>query len=245
MNKLIGAVLGDFALDALSVYAELGGGARGVLAAKGKEMIEMKSVFGGIWKDAAVESVPASFSGELVVLEKATGKVWCADVNSIALNFGKGKHATAYWWLDRRAPAKLLPREAFDLLKVLDPGITGMSVQGADLVVHYSDDQRVRYITGISTAMISWDGDKSYTPPPEEKWIDATLENWKDFLLKRCQFLASDGTSWVDGVLIGMNPGGYWLVEVKNPRSCESLAYVSAVGDKLRFLVEPGREVVK
>lgn len=207
-------------------------------------MIEMKSVFGGIWKDAAVEPPPENvMGGRLFVIEKASGGCWCMEPYQVALNFGKGKDATGYLWLDQRVPTKLSPREAFDLLKVLDPGITGMSIQGSDLVVHYSDDQRVRYITGISTAMISWDGDKSYAPPIEGKWIDATLENWRGYLLQRCQYLTPDGR-WVGGVLVGMNPDGNWLVESSGP-VMKTLVYVTAGTDKLQFFVEPVREVVK
>ncbi len=204
-------------------------------------MIEMKSVFGGIWKDAAVEQPPENvMGGRLFVIEKASGGCWCMEPYQVALNFGKGKDATGYLWLDQRVPTKLSPREAFDLLKVLEPAITGMSMQGNDLILHYGN---TRSNLGIPASLIAWRGPESYVPPPEEKWIDATLENWRGYLLQRCQYLTPDGR-WVGGVLVGMNPDGNWLVESSGP-VMKTLVYVTAGTDKLQFFVEPGQEVVK
>lgn len=205
-------------------------------------MIEMKSVFGGIWKDAAVEQPPEKVAGgRLFVIEKASGGCWCMEPFEVALNFGKGKDATGYWWMDQRAPTKLSPREAFDLLKVLEPAITGISMQGYDLILHYGN---TRSNLGIPASLIRWGGPESYTPPPEEKWIDATLENWKDFLLKRCRFVASDGRM-VHGVLVGMSPTNCWLVDLVRPCMSGDLAFVPVATGQLQFSLGTEKEVVK
>lgn len=163
------------------------------------EMTVLKSRFGGIWKDGAVEEpVDECYcsDGRLVVLSKASGSLGLFRRLIDPVCWGD------WWWLDCRIPKSLLPEEAFDLAKVLYPGVFRIK-RGSRTWLTFGGHDRIE---------IDWGGRIIYPPIEPIQSVNITLENWLMYLHWDCEY----GVSYEGGVgkLIGLAERGQFALLV-------------------------------
>lgn len=163
-------------------------------------MTDLVSRFGGIWKDGAVEEpVHECYceDGRLVVLSKATGGLGTFRRSIDPVCWGE------WWWLDRRIPKSLLPEEAFDLVRVLQPNVTLLK---RSVVPGWS------VIGGHDRIEIEWGDRWSYAPGESWRWVEVTKQNWLAYLHWDCEY----GLDYEGGVgkLIGLAERGQFVLLV-------------------------------
>ncbi len=153
----------------------------------------MSSRFGGIWVDGNVETpVDECFceAGRLLVLDRFGGGLDLVQKDKDRVDWGE------YWWLDRRIPKSLLPEEAFDLLKILHPGVAALRL-GSDGGWETVDE----WLDG--SVAVDWGGRKFYSPPGPERWVEVTADNWMEYWRWECEYGSSEDCGV--GTLIGRN----------------------------------------
>lgn len=160
------------------------------------EMTGLASRFGGVWKDGAVEEpVDECYcsDGRLVVLSKASGSLGLFRRLIDPVCWGD------WWWLDCRIPKSLLPEEAFDLAKVLYPGVFRIK-RGSRTWLTFGGHDRIE---------IDWGGRIIYPPIEPIQSVNITLENWLTYLHKPCRCGKSQN---YDAHLVGISPRGELIV---------------------------------
>lgn len=174
-------------------------------------MIEMKSTFGGIWKDFAVEQPGQDcFDSDGFILVKRK------DSDSVlSWGFVPDGDNSDYQWLDRRVPRSLTAEQAFDLISVLYPGV--MAISKLD-----GEGRYTRIHPDVDPIDIEWNGLTIYSRPGNGEWVEVTKENWMTYLHEPC---ACGVARECNACLVGLSPRGELLVLDRDGR----LAFESVV----------------
>jgi hypothetical protein len=147
----------------------------------------MERTFAGFWRDGALvqpEKRHADSTGYVIGFSKSNKEFYCCHANRPLIWSG-------YYWLDTTTPTELTPQEAFELLKMIFPMLTGIE----------KDRQRDYTMKGdrYIEANINWGDTTEY--PFKKKWRVPTDTDKG----KRCRVkLMMNDFEWKDGVFVFM-----------------------------------------
>jgi hypothetical protein len=115
----------------------------------------MERSFAGFWRDGAVVKPEArhwDMDRTVLAKHKMDGTFDICGIGYSGWN--------SVYWLDTTTPTELTPQEAFELVKVLYPGVTRIKSGPLKQDVYADDD--------AGQAIVNWNGTPEY--PPRERW---------------------------------------------------------------------------